>query len=161
MSTKSKLLAMTGDLQLPEDKLAQALVEAAPEPTSAERPATKFPPVVPGAAARTGPGQMANARTPVPRNSRCRPRTSRISNALVAAYVDIYGMACDAAADDMTTRSPLPRDTIAGSTCDARSTTATQLRRTSRTSVSRSRSTNRPCVPIPAFSTATSMGERS
>ena len=49
---------------------------------------------------------MANARTPVPRNSRCRPRTSRISNALVAAYVDIYGMACDAAADDMTTRSP-------------------------------------------------------
>ena len=62
MSTKSKLLAMTGDLQLPEDKLAQALVEAAPEPTSAERPATRFPPVVPGAAARTGPGQMLQFR---------------------------------------------------------------------------------------------------
>ena len=62
MSTKSKLLAMTGDLQLPEDKLAPPLVEAATEPAIVERPATRFPPVVPGAAARTGPGQMLQFR---------------------------------------------------------------------------------------------------
>ena len=71
MSTKSKLLAMTENLQLPEDSPAAA--EAAvstpvPTPTDGQtagtspQPQPKFPPVPTGAAPRTGPGQMLQFR---------------------------------------------------------------------------------------------------
>lgn len=68
MSTKSKLLAVTENLQLPPDPApAQAPSESAPPaaPDASEGAArgAKFPPVVPGqAAARTGPGQMLQFR---------------------------------------------------------------------------------------------------
>ncbi len=71
MSTKSKLLAMTENLQLPEDMPAAAeAVVTAPGPTStdgqptghAQQPQPKFPPATTGAAARTGPGQMLQFR---------------------------------------------------------------------------------------------------
>ena len=71
MSTKSKLLAMTENLQLPEDTSASAEAElTAPSPATADgqpasnahQPHPKFPPVVTGAAPRTGPGQMLQFR---------------------------------------------------------------------------------------------------
>lgn len=71
MSTKSKLLAMTENLQLPEDSPAGAGVSVtapAPTPTEgqlagiAQQPSPKFPPVPTGGAARTGPGQMLQFR---------------------------------------------------------------------------------------------------
>ena len=69
MSTKSKLLAMTENLQLPDE--APATMEGSvPTPVAAEgppgigppQPQTKFPPVATGAAPRTGPGQMLQFR---------------------------------------------------------------------------------------------------
>ena len=69
MSTKSKLLAMTENLQLPEE--TQAPVEGLqPTPVAtdgrpaigAPHPQPKFPPVATGAAPRTGPGQMLQFR---------------------------------------------------------------------------------------------------
>lgn len=65
MSTKSKLLAMTGDLQLPAAAAAPAAApaqEALPPAAPAGAEGPKFPPVVPGVAARTGPGQMLQFR---------------------------------------------------------------------------------------------------
>ena len=71
MSTKSKLLAMTENLQLPEDSPAAAEVSVtAPAPTAtegqpvgiAQQPPPKFPPVPTGGAPRTGPGQMLQFR---------------------------------------------------------------------------------------------------
>ena len=71
MSTKSKLLAMTENLQLPEDLPATAeagLTAPAPAPTEgrtagiAQQPQPKFPPVSTGVAPRTGPGQMLQFR---------------------------------------------------------------------------------------------------
>jgi ParB family transcriptional regulator, chromosome partitioning protein len=71
MSTKSKLLAMTENLQLPEE--TAAAVEAR-SPASGSTPADgapadnaqqlppKFPPVATGVAPRTGPGQMLQFR---------------------------------------------------------------------------------------------------
>ncbi|MDQ2734617.1 MAG: ParB/RepB/Spo0J family partition protein [Pseudomonadota bacterium] len=69
MSTKSKLLAMTENLQLPAENVT------ATWPTHSNHPSaeavtgsdgrlqqTKFPPVVPGSAPRTGPGQMLQFR---------------------------------------------------------------------------------------------------
>jgi ParB family chromosome partitioning protein len=71
MSTKSKLLAMTENLQLPEETPAAA----PPAPPAAGRTAAdgppvgaapaaapRFPPVTTGAAPRTGPGQMLQFR---------------------------------------------------------------------------------------------------
>ena len=69
MSTKSKLLAMTENLQLPEE--ARTAVEGpAPTPMASDgqpaigspQPQPKFPPVATGAAPRTGPGQMLQFR---------------------------------------------------------------------------------------------------
>ena len=69
MSTKSKLLAMTENLQLPDE--APATMEGSvPTPVAADgppgigapQPQTKFPPVATGAAPRTGPGQMLQFR---------------------------------------------------------------------------------------------------
>ena len=70
MSTKSKLLAMTENLQLPEDAPGGA---NGPAPTSmagdgqpgvgVSQPQAKFPPVAIGAAPRTGPGQMLQFRS--------------------------------------------------------------------------------------------------
>ncbi len=73
MSTKSKLLAMTENLQLPADA-----VPAAPTPDAGTSPAAasgggtptppnaaqppRFPPVTPATGARTGPGQMLQFR---------------------------------------------------------------------------------------------------
>ena len=70
MSTKSKLLAMTENLQLPDDSPAAAKAAATPGPTptegqpadNAQQPQPKFPPVATGAAPRTGPGQMLQFR---------------------------------------------------------------------------------------------------
>jgi ParB family chromosome partitioning protein len=71
MSTKSKLLAMTENLQLPEDSPAAAeAAETTPAPTpteghsvgNAQQPQPMFPPVPTGAAPRTGPGQMLQFR---------------------------------------------------------------------------------------------------
>ncbi len=71
MSTKSKLLAMTENLQLPEDSPAAPEISAtASEPTPtegktagiAQQPPPKFPPVPTGGAPRTGPGQMLQFR---------------------------------------------------------------------------------------------------
>lgn len=69
MSTKKKLLAMTGDLHLPDDDASQPV--AVPYPIAGDatladkvsRPSpVKFPPVIPGIAAKTGPGQMLQFR---------------------------------------------------------------------------------------------------
>ena len=69
MSTKSKLLAMTENLQLPPEPGQPALASTAsamPAPpavladTAGQAP--RFPPVVPGTGARTGPGQMLQFR---------------------------------------------------------------------------------------------------
>ncbi len=63
MSTKSKLLAMTGNLQIPVDSVAPAVGPPEGPPASADGGAgPRFPPVIPGAAARTGPGQMLQFR---------------------------------------------------------------------------------------------------
>ena len=71
MSTKSKLLAMTENLQLPEETspAAQAGPTASgPTPAAgllggnAQQSQTKFPPVATGVAPRTGPGQMLQFR---------------------------------------------------------------------------------------------------
>ena len=71
MSTKSKLLAMTENLQLPEERPAAAeAVLGTPGPAPADgQPAghsqqlqPKFPPVATGATPRTGPGQMLQFR---------------------------------------------------------------------------------------------------
>ena len=71
MSTKSKLLAMTENLQLPEDTPPAAeTAMAGPGPTltdgqpagNAQQPQPRFPPVATGAAPRTGPGQMLQFR---------------------------------------------------------------------------------------------------
>ena len=70
MSTKSKLLAKTGDLQLPAvDEPAPAAASApaesastAPPPAVARAPGAAFPGVLPGAVPRTGPGQMLQFR---------------------------------------------------------------------------------------------------
>jgi ParB family transcriptional regulator, chromosome partitioning protein len=71
MSTKSKLLAMTENLQLPEEMpTATQVVATTPSPVqadsspggSAQQPPPKFPPVAIGAAPRTGPGQMLQFR---------------------------------------------------------------------------------------------------
>lgn len=62
MSTKSKLLAKTGDLQLPQDEA----LEAPPAQSGPSTPLAKsaiFPPVVPGAGAKTAPGQMLEFRS--------------------------------------------------------------------------------------------------
>ena len=69
MSIKSKLLAMTENLQLPDEASAQG-EGPAPTPVAtdgqpaigAPQPQPKFPPVVTGAAPRTGPGQMLQFR---------------------------------------------------------------------------------------------------
>jgi len=71
MSTKSKLLAMTENLQLPEDSPPPpgtasstpppASVDGAPD-SGTPPPQTKFPPVPTGTAAKTGPGQMLQFR---------------------------------------------------------------------------------------------------
>ena len=71
MSTKSKLLAMTENLQLPEDPRVvaeAAVIMPGPTPTegqptgNAQQPQPKFPPVATGGAPRTGPGQMLQFR---------------------------------------------------------------------------------------------------
>jgi ParB family chromosome partitioning protein len=69
MSIKSKLLAMTENLQLPQDAPerlgvtapASMAVDTQPD-IGVSRPQPKFPPVVTGAAPRTGPGQMLQFR---------------------------------------------------------------------------------------------------
>ena len=69
MSTKSKLLAMTENLQLPDEAPAPA-EDPAPTPVTTDgqpavgalQPQPKFPPVATGAAPRTGPGQMLQFR---------------------------------------------------------------------------------------------------
>lgn len=58
MSTKNKLLAKTGDLQLPPDVPAAETAAAASTLPSG----SQFPPVVPGIVPRTGPGQMLQFR---------------------------------------------------------------------------------------------------
>lgn len=70
MSTKSKLLAMTENLQLPNDSPTEAetgkTTSATPtegqDTGSALRQQTRFPPVAGGTAPRTGPGQMLQFR---------------------------------------------------------------------------------------------------
>lgn len=66
MSTKSKLLAMTEGLQLPPDEVPlKKEVADTPGPTPAAQVAgaeARFPPVVPGASPKTGPGQMLQFR---------------------------------------------------------------------------------------------------
>ena len=69
MSTKSKLLAMTENLQLPEDAPrnvegpAQTPMEAqGPPAVGISQPQSKFPHVATGAVPRTGPGQMLQFR---------------------------------------------------------------------------------------------------
>ena len=69
MSTKSKLLAMTENLQLPDEVAATATAPASAlvaadgaSGTGALQPQTKFPPVATGATPRTGPGQMLQFR---------------------------------------------------------------------------------------------------
>ena len=65
MSIKDKLLAKTSDLTTPEKSApeAAALVPApAPSPPAAGIDGQRFPLVVPGAAPRTGPGQMLQFR---------------------------------------------------------------------------------------------------
>lgn len=71
MSTKSKLLAKTGDLQLPNDEPSSpatgAVSEApaaavTPPPIATRPPGSSFPGVLPGAMPRTGPGQMLQFR---------------------------------------------------------------------------------------------------
>jgi ParB family transcriptional regulator, chromosome partitioning protein len=65
MSTKSKLLAKTGDLQLPPEA-AEATAPMRPLGGDAATPAanpTVFPPVMPGAGAKTAPGQMLEFRS--------------------------------------------------------------------------------------------------
>jgi ParB family chromosome partitioning protein len=69
MSTKSKLLAMTENLQLPEDAPrngegpAQTPMEAqGPPGVGISQPQSKFPHVATGAVPRTGPGQMLQFR---------------------------------------------------------------------------------------------------
>ena len=71
MSTKSKLLAMTENLQLPEEKPAATeagLPASGPSssngeaPENAQQPQQRFPPVATGATPRTGPGQMLQFR---------------------------------------------------------------------------------------------------
>ena len=70
MSTKSKLLAMTENLQLPDEVATNvdapaptlAAVDGLPG-TGTSQSQPKFPPVAPGPAARTGPGQMLQFRS--------------------------------------------------------------------------------------------------
>lgn len=71
MSTKSKLLAMTENLQLPEDSPPPPGAGSATPPAASGESAsgngtqpqqTKFPPVPTGTAAKTGPGQMLQFR---------------------------------------------------------------------------------------------------
>ena len=70
MSTKSKLLAMTQNLTLPSEKPdeirtpsdEQVMTAAGGTLAEGRGQMTKFPPVVPGASARTGPGQMLQFR---------------------------------------------------------------------------------------------------
>jgi ParB family transcriptional regulator, chromosome partitioning protein len=71
MSTKSKLLAMTENLQLPEEgRPAAQAGPTAPSPApahgqsgaSAQQPQPQFPPVTTATAPRTGPGQMLQFR---------------------------------------------------------------------------------------------------
>jgi ParB family chromosome partitioning protein len=63
MSIKDKLLAKTSDLTAPEPSLSgKAPVAALPPAAAAEHAGPRFPPVVPGAAPRTGPGQMLQFR---------------------------------------------------------------------------------------------------
>jgi ParB family chromosome partitioning protein len=66
MSTKSKLLAMTGDLQLPADNPPPPAPPPGPDelPAAARQSADapRFPPVVPRTTPRTGPGQMLQFR---------------------------------------------------------------------------------------------------
>lgn len=67
MSTKSKLLAMTENLQLPPDNVpiaqgVDAMPNAPPAKTDGTQQDAKFPPVTPGPVARTGPGQMLQFR---------------------------------------------------------------------------------------------------
>lgn len=70
MSTKSKLLAKTGDLQLPTDGQAVATgaqvalqnEEAVSAADAGCSPTAQFPAFVPGASPRTGPGQMLQFR---------------------------------------------------------------------------------------------------
>jgi ParB family chromosome partitioning protein len=62
MSTRSKLLAKTGDLQLPPDDLPAVEIS---EPMKASAPTSQgaqFPGIAVGAAPRTGPGQMVQFR---------------------------------------------------------------------------------------------------
>ena len=67
MSTKSKLLAMTENLQLPSEipptaQTVDAVPNGAVAKTAGSPQNTKFPPVTPGPVARTGPGQMLQFR---------------------------------------------------------------------------------------------------
>lgn len=64
MSTKNKLLAKTGDLQLPEAATAHTAPNADGSATASPPPkAPAFPPLVPGAGAKTAPGQMLEFRS--------------------------------------------------------------------------------------------------
>jgi ParB family chromosome partitioning protein len=70
MSTKSKLLALTENLQLPEDRrpsldagsTAPNPAPVDPSDSGAQPPQPRFPPVSIGATPRTGPGQMLQFR---------------------------------------------------------------------------------------------------
>jgi len=70
MSTKSKLMEKTGDLQLPPDNQAVATGlpvvaqsnDAATALETGRSPTAQFPAVVPGSSPRTGPGQMLQFR---------------------------------------------------------------------------------------------------
>ena len=64
MSTKSKLLALTENLQPPQTASAALgdLAAGAPIGDAERRRQTTFPPVLPGSAPRTGPGQMLQFR---------------------------------------------------------------------------------------------------
>lgn len=62
MSTRSKLLAKTGDLQLPPDDLPAVEISEPMKVSAPPSQGAQFPGIAVGAAARTGPGQMVQFR---------------------------------------------------------------------------------------------------
>jgi ParB family transcriptional regulator, chromosome partitioning protein len=63
MSTRSKLLAKTGDLQIPADDATQVAAAAGPNaPEVPSHQAPQFPGITVGSTPRTGPGQMLQFR---------------------------------------------------------------------------------------------------